>query len=130
KLLWWNLEYYLSGGRTQKEEICFIEKKKLLFEESKNYTGMSREQLVKELSGYDVIYFDVFDTLLLRPFSGPEDLFYLIGTELHYPDLPVLRVLAEDQARKRKAEKTGTGEVTLKEIWECLEPLTGIPVET
>ena len=130
KLLWWNLEYYLSGGRTQKTEICFTEKKKLLFEESKNFTGMSGEQLVKELSGYDVISFDVFDTLLLRPFSAPEDLFYLIGTELHYPDFPVLRVLAEDQARKRKAEKTGTGEVTLKEIWECLEPLTGIPVET
>ena len=80
KLLWWNLEYYLSGGRTQKEEICFIEKKKLLFEESKSFTGMSGEQLVKELSGYDVISFDVFDTLLLRPFSGPEDLLYLIGT--------------------------------------------------
>ena len=72
KLLWWNLEYYLSGGRTQKTEICFAEKKKLLFEESKNFTGMSGEQLVKELSGYDVISFDVFDTLLLRPFSAPE----------------------------------------------------------
>ena len=45
KLLWWNLEYYLSGGRTQKTEICFTEKKKLLFEESKNFTGMSGEQL-------------------------------------------------------------------------------------
>ena len=40
-----NLEYYLSGGRTQKTEICFTEKKKLLFEESKNFTGMSGNSL-------------------------------------------------------------------------------------
>ena len=77
-----------------------------------------------------MVSFDVFDTLLLRPFSSPADLFYLAGTELHYPDFPTLRMLAEEQARKRKKENSGTGEVILKEIWECLEPLTGISPET
>lgn len=127
KLFLWNLEYYLSGGRMQREEYTFPEKKKLLFQESKSYTGMYMKKLLDQLSGYEVISFDVFDTLLLRPFSAPTDLFYLIGVEFHYPDFPVLRILAENQARQRKKEKAGTGEVSLKEIWECLEPLTGIP---
>lgn len=127
KLLLWNLEYYLPGGRTGGEEHSFPEKKKLLFQESGSFSGMSGEILFEQLSGYDVISFDVFDTLLLRPFSAPTDLFYLMGIEFHYPDFPVLRILAEDQARQKKRKAEGTGEVTLKEIWKCLEPLTGIP---
>ena len=130
KLLLWNLEYYLPGGRTGGEEHSFPEKKKLLFQESGSFSGMSGEILFEQLSGYDVISFDVFDTLLLRPFSAPTDLFYLMGIEFHYPDFPVLRILAEDQARQKKRKAEGTGEVTLKEIWKCLEPLTGIPAMT
>lgn len=127
KLLLWNLEYYFLGGQKAKGECSFPEKKKLLFQESGSFTGMSGEELFEQLSGYEVISFDVFDTLLLRPFSAPTDLFYLIGAEFHYPDFPILRILAEDQARQKKKKAEGTGEVTLKEIWECLEPLTGIP---
>ena len=130
KLLLWNLEYYLPGGKTGGEEHSFPEKKKLLFQESGSFSGMSGEILFEQLSGYDVISFDVFDTLLLRPFSAPTDLFYLMGIEFHYPDFPVLRILAEDQARQKKRKAEGTGEVTLKEIWKCLEPLTGIPAMT
>ena len=127
KLLLWNLEYYFLGGQNRRGECSFPEKKKLLFQESGSFTGMSGEKLLRELSGYDVISFDVFDTLLLRPFSAPTDLFYMMGIEFHYPDFPVLRILAEDQARQKKQKTEGTGEVSLKEIWECLNPLTGIP---
>ena len=130
KLFLWNLEYYFLGGKEPEGDTGFPEKTKLLFHESQNFKGIDQENLVEQLAAYDVVSFDVFDTLLLRPFSSPADLFYLAGTELHYPDFPTLRMLAEEQARKRKKENSGTGEVILKEIWECLEPLTGISPET
>ena len=130
KLFLWNLEYYFLGGKEPEGDIGFPEKTKLLFQESENFKGITQENLLEQLEGYDVVSFDVFDTLLLRPFSTPADLFYLTGIELHYPDFPALRILAEEQARKRKKENSGTGEVTLKEIWECLEPLTGISPKT
>ena len=121
----------LSPGRQDRRRGTFLSgKEKLLFQESGSFSGMSGEILFEQLSGYDVISFDVFDTLLLRPFSAPTDLFYLMGIEFHYPDFPVLRILAEDQARQKKRKAEGTGEVTLKEIWKCLEPLTGIPAMT
>ena len=84
KLLLWNLEYYFLGGQNRRGECSFPEKKKLLFQESGSFTGMSGEKLLRELSGYDVISFDVFDTLLLRPFSAPTDLFYMMGIEFHW----------------------------------------------
>lgn len=130
KLLLWNVEYWLPGKKRSWEKRGFPEKKNLVFRESESFTGLPQERLLEQLAPFPVISFDIFDTLLLRPFSSPTDLFYLLGAELHYPDFPVLRMLAEDQARKRNREAGGLGEVTLEEIWTCLEPLTAIPRET
>ena len=35
--------------------------------------------LAKSLMEYDVISFDIFDTLILRPFQSPSDLFFFAG---------------------------------------------------
>lgn len=85
--------------------------------------------LADRLAVYGVISFDVFDTLILRPFSDPADLFDWIGAQLDYPDFKPLRIWAERQARRDKARRCGTPEVTLREIWAVLSDRTGIPAE-
>lgn len=89
----------------------------------------SPEQLAARLAAYDVVTFDVFDTLLLRTLARPEDAFYLLGARLGYPDLRRLRVQAEEEARRRKEAATGSREVTLEEIWAVLAPETGLSPE-
>lgn len=87
----------------------------------------SPESLAEELAVYDVISFDVFDTLILRSTAAPEDLFDLMGAELGCPGFRDMRTAAEREARAEKQLSHGTPEVTLDEIWTVLERKSGIP---
>ncbi len=89
----------------------------------------SPEEFVKTLMDYDVISFDVFDTLLFRPFSDPTDLFYLIGEALSYPNFRAVRIEIERKLRQKQRQTGKSGEITLEEIWQALEKETGIPKE-
>ena len=84
----------------------------------------SPEELVRKTAEFDVVSFDVFDTLILRPCRAPADLFWLVAQRLSYPDFPALRQQAEALARK---EAQHSPEVTFEEIWEQTSRLTGIP---
>lgn len=128
-LAWWNISYYLLGRR---ELICpvssgFYERKRQESEESENPEMEEPGVLISKLKNYDVISFDIFDTLLLRPFSEPSEMFYLLGIRFSYPDLRRIRQEAEAGARKMRGGRSD--EVTLSEIWEEMERLTGIPAE-
>lgn len=85
------------------------------------------EEFAKRLLEHDVISFDVFDTLVLRPFERPVDLFHLVGAKLEYLDFARLRSEAEAKARRRKYREEKTYEVTLEEIWNVMEEDVGIP---
>ncbi len=87
------------------------------------------EKLAEKLCAYDVVSFDVFDTLLFRPFSSPADLFYIVGQKLNYLDFRRIRMEAEVRARQEHLKKFGNSEVTLQEIYELLEDDAGIPCE-
>ena len=78
-------------------------KKKILKDvsESSKSQRETPEELAKRLAQYDVISFDVFDTLILRPFSLPTDLFFIIGDRLGYPDFERIRRKMEEAARKK-----------------------------
>lgn len=52
------------------------------------------------IEGADVISFDVFDTLLIRPFSNPTDLFEFIEKVENAPGFSEARQIAEKMARK------------------------------
>ncbi len=84
------------------------------------------ERWVDFLAQYDVISFDIFDTLLFRPFSSPTDLFYLLGEELDFLDFKRIRMEMEARARQEKFEKCGSYEVTLADIWRVMERETGL----
>ena len=85
----------------------------------------------------DAVSFDLFDTLLLRPFLFPSDLFLLLddsfnrlfGTEA-LVRFSALRVRAEAACRERIAkEGVGGEEVTLEEIYDELSRAYGLDRE-
>lgn len=85
--------------------------------------------LAHRLAQFDLVSFDVFDTLLLREVDDPQTAFSLVGAKLSYPDFRRLRVEAELLAREKNRRAGGRGEVTLREIWQELALLTALPVE-
>ena len=83
-----------------------------------------------------VISFDVFDTMVVRPFWQPSDLFFLLNCEadrlLDIPDacdFSTLRVEAEEEARIA-ARMEHREDTTLQEIYDCLEKTGLFPTET
>ena len=84
-------------------------------------------QLVKtHLLPRDVISFDVFDTLILRPFDDPKTLFIIMGEQLGIYDFYNIRVQAEKEARANAFSKYGNYEVTIEDIYEIVEKRCGV----
>lgn len=75
---------------------------------------------------YDVISFDVFDTLLLRPFIQPHHLFMIIGEKLNCVNFMSIRMKAEKEARSQAEVKKGHKQVTIYDIYEIIQLRTGI----
>lgn len=132
-LLKLNLQYYVFHQNGLKEPLFLnIDKeKKLYVDGSESDLSHKREpvEMAKSLSGYDVISFDAFDTLILRSFSRPTDVFFMVGQELGYPDFERIRREMEWKARERKYKQCGHREVNFDDIWEVMEAETGIPAE-
>lgn len=78
----------------------------------------SVERLVNKLMEYDVVSFDIFDTLIFRPFTKPIDAFYLLEATNGLIDFAVNRRMAEAKAR----EKTSKPNMEL-DIFEIYEEL-------
>lgn len=97
--------------------------------ESSYRAMMNPMNMAKGLMPYDVISFDIFDTLILRPFKKPSDLFILVGTELDIMDFCEIRIKAENEARQYAKMNRGNTEVTIDDIYEIIEKKTGIPKE-
>lgn len=87
-------------------------------------------ELAQRLLQYDVISFDIFDTLIYRPVSAPTDLFFWIGGKLQYMDFERLRREMEWIARVEKYEREKTYEVTLGDIYDVIEERVGISRES
>ena len=90
-----------------------------------------REKLVENLESIKIISFDIFDTLLIRPFATPDMVFCyletLVGKEfgiMHFKDL---RIRAEAIARERKHNN---GDVKLSEIYSVFSELAKIDTST
>lgn len=131
-LLWMNFCYYVLFCRylDRLEESAVYEEKKLLFQstesEERLKAGKSVDEAVEYLSGYDIVSFDIFDTLIFRPFSEPTDLFYFLAAEYDILDLKRIRMEQEAAARGDCFRRKGHHEVTFREIWERMEGETGI----
>ena len=58
------------------------------------------DKIKKEIDKHKVISFDIFDTLLLRPYINPTDLFLHLEKLEGIDGFYTARLLAEKQARK------------------------------
>lgn len=94
------------------------------FSRRHSYTFIAKRMLL-----YDIISFDVFDTLILRPFDDPKSVFFLLGEIHKCPSFKRYRILAEKQARAEAFEKNGNYEVTLKDIYEKMSRYVVLDVD-
>ncbi len=130
QLLKMNAQYYLQGKRDFHgggATSAYEEKNLLHLSESASdkKIRLSADDYVRKLEKYDVISFDIFDTLLIRPFSDPTDVFLFVGIEQGTPDFRRIRIEQEFLARQEHKSKYGDNEVTYEEIWDRMERETG-----
>lgn len=134
-LLWLNFCYYVLFCRFlgEQTEIPVYEEKKPPCAESEsvlaNRDRKSVSETVSFLMQYDVISFDIFDTLIFRPFSEPTDLFFFLGKKTGILDFKRLRMQAEAEARVQKYKEEKHYEIKLSDIWSRLENEIGVTKE-
>ncbi|GHU49984.1 hypothetical protein AGMMS49975_00100 [Clostridia bacterium] len=91
--------------------------------ESENPKRVPPEKFAGTLGDFGVVSFDVFDTLLFRPFASPTDLFFFVGEKLGVCDFNSIRQTSERKAREQKDE------ATLLDIYTEIEKITKIDRE-
>ena len=136
-LIWLNFAYYILFchflGRVP--EMDFYEEKNVDSKNSEtcNYIEKNKNlrvhKYVEQLSSYDVVSFDIFDTLIFRPVSQPTEVFYLIGEKLGISDFKNIRAWAEADARLKCYQKHKHMEISLKDIWLNLQEDVGVLAE-
>lgn len=105
--------------------------------DSEKYNSMERIKLSIVDPTIDVISFDIFDTLILRPFFRPTDLFYMLGNDFNetmsiksYTEFAALRTQAERRCRAAKSTLSpNVEEITLDEIYNQMHSDYGFPTE-
>lgn len=134
-LLSLNFRYYVLRQKSlgQSLAVPFYEEKEIPCDAGESAIAAGRigsvDSWVRELASYDRITFDMFDTLIYRPFAEPTDVFRFVGDQFAIMNFKQLRMEMEYQARLKAKEERGTMEVTLSEIWQMIEKEIGIPAE-
>lgn len=87
---------------------------------------LTKSQLLKRAEGYDVLSFDIFDTLLMRKTLVPEDVFTIIGSKaaerkINIPDFKDVRMRAQLES--------GLSNPDIYEIYDCLQETVHISDE-
>lgn len=88
------------------------------------FSYLSPEYISHIALNYDVISFDIFDTLLFRLVCNPYDVFLLMESKYNFKNFSALRIKAESNARGEKNHNKKK-EVSLQEIYtvfaeECI----------
>ncbi len=78
-------------------------------------------ELVARLLSYDVVSFDVFDTLLVRKVDRPDDLFHVLGRQTGFSNFHRVRKEVEGRCRRTALARTGAREIALDDIYAALE---------
>lgn len=85
---------------------------------TKKYNGSNTDQLIQELSAYNIVSFDIFDTLLLRSCKTPSDVFGIVEKKYGLNDFKRKRIQAEEEARLYG--NNNNHEISLYDIYEQL----------
>ena len=117
----WTLDYIKIVRENEQKNL------KTDVPESLFATEYSATHILQAVKDYDIISFDIFDTLIFRPFSAPTDLFDYLAEQIGILDFKSVRIAQEWKARQDKFAVSGSYEVTLEEIWNRIEYETGYP---
>ena len=109
------LYYLLPISQSKREEL--YQKRK----EKNEYKGISLDDMYNTLCKYDIISFDIFDTLITRNMYEPNDIFKLMEEKLNIESFTEKRQLAENEARKILKK-----DVNLFEIYESYKNINKI----
>lgn len=94
-----------------------------------NPSRLSTDELYAQLSGYDVVSFDIFDTAVFRCVARGVDVFRVLEARTAVAGFARMRRTAEAHARAANDRRTGSREVTLAEIYAVLAQRNGIGPE-
>ena len=83
--------------------------------------------VVEELAQYDLVSFDIFDTLVFRVFDEPGDVFRYLGHKIGEESFAKLRIQAEQKAREE--HKDNNGEINIVDIYTVLSRYLPMDVE-
>ncbi len=133
-LVWLNFAYYFLFCRflgTPPATIIFEDKTiPVKSSESelnlRDNPNLNVSYYVEASKDYDIVSFDIFDTLIFRPLCEPTDLFYFIGEELGVMDFKNIRRWAESDARYKNYLKKKHYEINLNDIWDNLADDVGL----
>lgn len=90
-------------------------------------TEDTKHQLLKQIKKVEIVSFDIFDTLIFRPFAVPSHLFWLMDRKVadilndHGMKFHKIRVEAENEARAIARKERNEEDVTLDQIYEHLQ---------
>ncbi|MFW7266469.1 HAD family hydrolase [Gluconacetobacter sp. Hr-1-5] len=73
------------------------------------------------MKNVDIVSFDVFDTLLVRPVFQPTDVFLFMERQTGIAGFHDARIIAEQDARSAMYAASKTNEVTLSQIYDALQ---------
>ncbi|MDO5833693.1 MAG: glycosyltransferase [Lachnospiraceae bacterium] len=121
------------GYTVSKEQIdLFYEQRTRLDGVYDHYQQIKREIVSAET---DTVSFDIFDTLLLRPFLYPTDLFDILSNKMNediasFVDFAMIRKNAEDGARVEEKIKSPSNEdITYEQIYHHISENCGLSIE-
>lgn len=77
--------------------------------------------LSQKIAAAQVVSFDFFDTLFVRPLRAPEDIFDIIGQHFGIANFHQLRRQAQQQAFQEMISR-GRKEISLQDIYACFPP--------
>lgn len=123
-LLRLNFSYYILRNKTLKgysKNVALYTKSSESSLSFKEYP----ESLADKLSEFQAVSFDIFDTLLYRPFAQPADLFHIVGARAGLLNFADVRAGCEYRARQEKHAASGTYEIDIDEIYEAVNRLAG-----
>lgn len=119
-LLLLNIQVYVFRiDITRKKESL---KNHLIYDKSESSRSyINKENFINKVKQYDIISFDIFDTLIFRPFSSPTDLFFFVGEQNRILDFVKLRKNAEKIARTKTTEEITYDEIYSTYVENCGE---------
>ena len=97
--------------------------------ESQVFYRRNNLEYLDMLSNYDIVSFDMFDTLIIRDILNPTDVFHLIGMKLNINGFREIRCRAEREAIRQNNNTKNTDEITLDDIYFIINQWCGLDIK-